>query len=209
MPHSFKADFVVYCVKPYILEEALKQTKHLLKKNTLILSIAAGKSIKEIKKVLGAGAAVVRAMPNLPMSVGEGVAGLYAEKNVTAKQRKICEEVFKNSGISFWVKAEKDITKVTAVSGSSPAYIYAMVDALETVCADYGFDKKTSADIAAKILTGCAKLLKESKLTPKELNKNIATPGGTTEAALKVLGKNKALYKLTKKAADAAKDRFK
>lgn len=209
LPQNFQADLIIYAVKPFIMEDVLKESKHLIKTDGFIISVAAGKTVKDFEKILKVKTAIVRAMPNLPVSVGQGVTGLYANKNIRPGQKKICEEIFKFSGINFWLKKETDINKIIGVAGSSPAYIYAFTIALENVCAAYGFNKKDSALIAKQILTGSAKLIEQTKLTPQQLNKNIATPGGTTQAALDVLAKNKALDKLVKSAADAAKNRFK
>jgi pyrroline-5-carboxylate reductase len=208
LPGYLKADLIIYAVKPAIMETALKDTKKFLKPGGFVISISAATKIKDIKKTLGARTAVIRVMPNLPMSCGAGVAGMYAGKNVTASQKKICGDIFKNSGLALWVKNETDIAKITAVAGSAPAYFYAAVTALESVARSYGFNGQTSAKIARQVFAGAVKLMESVGLTPRELNKNIATPGGTTEAALKRLTRSNMLYKLIKSAADAAKNRF-
>ncbi|MGB2579228.1 pyrroline-5-carboxylate reductase [Elusimicrobium simillimum] len=209
LPKNYQPDLIIYAVKPVIVDDVAKETKHLLKKGGLALSIAAGKTIADFHKTFGKTTAVVRAMPNLPISVGEGVTGLYAAKNVTAAQKKLCNELFKHSGLTLWLKTEAGINKIIAVAGSSTAYVYAFTIALEKAAVSYGFDSKLSAHIAGQVLRGAAALLKESGLTPGQLNKSIATPGGSTQAALDTLAKGNALDKLVKKAADAAKNRFK
>ncbi|ACC98933.1 Pyrroline-5-carboxylate reductase [Elusimicrobium minutum Pei191] len=208
LPSGYLADLIVYTVKPNILEDIIEESKPYLKEDGFVISIAAGKTIKTMQNILGTKTAVVRAMPNLPIAVGYGVTGMYASNQVSKKQKDFCDKIFNSSGISFWLKKEADINKVIGAAGSSPAYIYAVISSLEKVCLGYGFSKELSSKISKYLLLGCAKLMQQTGDSPEVLNKKIATPGGTTEAALNFLAKNKILDKLILKAAKKAETKF-
>ena len=124
-------------------------------------------------------------MPNLPASVGRGVTCLYANKNVNLKQKKITERLFKSVGNILWVNNEKYIDKITAVSGSGPAYYYYFIECLTKAGIKIGLNKKLSYILAKETAIGSISLLKKTGLDSTLLRKKIAVKGGTTEAGIK------------------------
>jgi pyrroline-5-carboxylate reductase len=140
-----------------------------------------------LKNFLGAKAAVVRAMPNTPAAVGRGMTVLFAAAGVTPAQADLCAELLTAVGEVRWIKNELLMDAVTAVSGSGPAYVFHLIEALTAAGVAAGLEATLAADLALATVTGSGELARLSSDSAATLRTNVTSPGGTTEAALKVL----------------------
>lgn len=186
-PQPSPSDVVVLAIKPQMLETAAPGLAPLFGANTLLISILAGKTSANLAARLPA-AAIVRAMPNTPAAIGRGVTGAYACETVSPAQRETAHLLLGGVGAVEWVGAENQIDAVTAISGSGPAYVFYLVEALAEAGAALGLPRDLALRLARKTVEGSGELLHRSPETPVEtLRKNVTSPGGTTQAALDVL----------------------
>ncbi|HBS30907.1 MAG TPA: pyrroline-5-carboxylate reductase [Parvularcula sp.] len=195
-------DVVVLAIKPQMLGEASRYAP--MAKSALVLSVLAGKSIASISAVLGT-KRVVRAMPNLPAMMGAGAAGLCSPPEISAEDRRVAQALMEAVGVALFVDDEAAIDAVTAISGSGPAYFFLMAEALEDAARSLGLSGETARALARQTLIGAGAVLEEDARGVAVLRRAVASPGGTTEAALGVLdGDGEKLRKLMKAAAQAA-----
>ncbi len=200
-------DALVLAVKPQAAADVLPHYAPLAR-DAVVISVMAGKSIAGVKKTLGGAGGIARAMPNLPAAIGKGVSGLYAPEAIDADGRKLVETLMAAAGETVWVETEQQIDIVTAVSGSGPAYYFLMTEALAEAGEALGLSQDAALKLARATLAGAGALLETEARDPAEMRRAVASPGGTTEAALKVLdGDDEALRKLMKAAATAAAKR--
>ena len=197
----------VVAIKPQILRSEAVRLKAFADAGALILSIAAGTSTQSFAKACGAKARIIRAMPNLPGSIGKGISALYATAKATAKDRTEAEALLAALGEVVWVKKETMIDTVTAVSGSGPAYVFLMVEALAAAAEREGLSRPLALKLARATIVGAGALLDSSDIPASELRRNVTSPGGTTEAALGVLMEREALSVLIALAVEAARKR--
>ncbi|MCB8821576.1 pyrroline-5-carboxylate reductase [Microvirga rosea] len=198
-------EVLVLAVKPQLLDDAAKDLNRLVGPQTLIVSILAGKTIGDLRKRLPAAHAVVRAMPNLPASIGRGATGAAASDDVSEAQRLVADNLLKSVGVVEWLPSEDLIDAVTALSGSGPAYVFHLVECLAEAGIAAGLPADLAQRLARATVTGAGELLFQSELSPETLRQNVTSPGGTTAAGLQVLmadpGGLKALMKSTVAAA--------
>ncbi|MBZ6078188.1 pyrroline-5-carboxylate reductase [Microvirga puerhi] len=203
-----KPEVLVLAVKPQMLDEAAKELDALVGPQTLIVSILAGKTIGDLRKRLPASRAVVRAMPNLPASIGRGATGAAASEGVSEPQRLVADSLLKSVGIVEWLPSEDLIDAVTAVSGSGPAYVFHLVECLAEAGIAAGLPEDLAQRLARATVTGAGELLFQSDLSPETLRQNVTSPGGTTAAGLQVLMANPGgLKALMRETVAAAKKR--
>lgn len=183
-----KADIIILAVKPQSMGLLLKQIKSVIK-NPLIISIAAGITVDFLKKYLGEKKKIVRTMPNTPALVGSGVTGVYCTENVTAKDKQLVEKILAALGEVVVVDKEDDIDKITALSGSGPAYVYYFMEALEEAGVFIGLSRDTARKLVSATFSGSAVLLKETKKSSVMLKEMVTSPAGTTIAGLYCLEK--------------------
>lgn len=196
-------DALVIAVKPQSSAEALPAFAAPAS-NALVISVMAGRSIAAIGASLGA-ARIVRAMPNLPAMLGRGVSGLYAPEVVAAKDRALAKRLMAAVGGVVWVDSESQIDAVTAISGSGPAYFFLMAEALAEAGRELGLSEAAATRLARLTLEGAGAVAAADVRDVASLRRAVTSPGGTTEAALRVLdGDDAALRTLMKKAAMAA-----
>jgi len=201
-------DVLVLAVKPQMLDEAAAPLNALLGPGTLIVSILAGKTIGNLRSRLPSAAAVVRAMPNLPASIGRGATGAAASPEVSEGQRLMAHALLSSNGIVEWLDSEDLIDAVTALSGSGPAYVFHLVECLAEAGAAAGLPPDLAQRLARATVTGAGELLFQSDLPPATLRQNVTSPGGTTAAALEVLmSEEQGLKALMREAVAAAKRR--
>lgn len=199
---------IVVAVKPQVMDEVFAGIAPLAGPGTVVMSIAAGKSIASFERSLKKGAAVVRAMPNLPASIGRGITGMVANAHVTAEQKDLCQKLLAAVGEVVWVDDETLIDAITAVSGSGPAYVFLLTEALAKAGEAAGLDARTALQLACATVSGSGELMRQSGSAPATLRQNVTSPGGTTAAALDVLmRKSGGLDELLKEAVLAAKKR--
>ena len=180
-------DVIFLAVKPQQMKETIKPLFKLNFKNIVFISIAAGLSISWFQNQINKSAKIVRAMPNLPASIGVGVTGYCQTNNLSDNDIKNANDLLCAFGKVIYLSSEKLIDVVTAISGSGPAYIFYLVEVLSKIGKENGLLEQDSKTLALETLIGSAKLLELSKMDPEILKKNVTSPGGTTEAGLKIL----------------------
>jgi pyrroline-5-carboxylate reductase len=181
------ATAIVVAVKPQSAPEALPPIGPYVGKTTLVLSIMAGRTIGFLERSLPRDAAIVRAMPNTPAAIGRGISVAVANRNVSARQRKQASDLLAAIGKVEWVGDEMLMDAVTALSGSGPAYLFLLAEAMTKAGIAAGLPADLAATLARETVTGSAELLHHSRLDPAALRQNVTSPGGTTAAALEVL----------------------
>jgi len=207
-PSAAPPDMLALAVKPQSLDQAAPGIAALAAENTLVLSIIAGKTIANLKARLPQTRAFVRAMPNTPAAIGRGVTCAFASAEVNADQRRWCERLLGAIGAFFWLKEESLIDAVTAISGSGPAYVFALTEALAAAAERLGLPRDLSMSLARGTVEGSAELMRrEGETSPATLRQNVTSPGGTTAAALAVLQGPGGLDDLMARATAAARAR--
>jgi pyrroline-5-carboxylate reductase len=197
---------ILLAVKPQLMDEVLPPLAKLAGPQTLLLSIAAGRRIASFEKYLPGGA-VVRAMPNTPASIGRGITAAVANRYVTPVQRALADDLLSAVGKVVWVDDEALLDAITAVSGSGPAYVFLLAECLAEAGRAAGLDARLAEELARATVSGSAALLEASDLSAAELRKNVTSPGGTTAAALEILGGEDGMQKLMTAAVAAATKR--
>jgi pyrroline-5-carboxylate reductase len=177
------AELVVLAVKPTTLPKVLDEIRDVLEPSQVLLSLAASMPLTVIEKLVGARTPVFRAMPNIPVVVGEGATAVSANVNCTAEQRSFVESVFRAVGVAVFVD-EEQMHAVTALSGSGPAYIYMVIEALIAGGVKMGLSREISTRLAEQTVLGAAKLVRETGLHPAILRDEVITPGGVTISAI-------------------------
>jgi pyrroline-5-carboxylate reductase len=205
-PDGMTAGIVFLAVKPQLMDTVLPSIKKLVGSDTVIVSIAAGKTLSYLETQLGA-AAMVRAMPNTPAMVGRGVTGAYANAAVSEEQRNQVHNLLKVSGPVEWVAGEGDIDAVTAVSGSGPAYVFYLVECMAEAGRKLGLPADLAMRLARETVAGAGELLHQSPEDASRLRQNVTSPGGTTAAALSVLMAPEGMQPLFDEAIAAARKR--
>ena len=184
------ANVIVLAVKPQVMRDALRPLAQTLTENTpLLISIAAGINVASLESWAGGNHAVVRVMPNTPALVSAGISALFANDRVTPAQKNLGESIMRAVGTAVWIGEESLMDTVTAVSGSGPAYFFYLMEALEQAAVEEGLDPKTARLLTLETAFGAARLALESSETPAMLRQRVTSPGGTTEAAIRVLDK--------------------
>jgi pyrroline-5-carboxylate reductase len=201
-----KAAVVVLAVKPQIAPEALAAVVPLLDGKTVVISIMAGRRIAFLEQLLPK-TAIVRAMPNTPAAVGRGITVCCRNARVSATQRALAHRLLAGTGAVEWIADEELMDAVTAVSGSGPAYVFFLAEALAHAGATAGLPRGLAATLAQATVTGAGELLHRSQIDAAALRANVTSPGGTTAAALEVLMGVDGLKELLTKAVLAATKR--
>ncbi len=176
-----QADIVILAVKPQAMQTVCRSITQL-QHRPLFISIAAGLRETDINRWLGGGLPMVRCMPNTPALVAQGAAGLYANEQVSEKQKQQAESILQSTGITVWVNTEDQLDAVTAISGSGPAYFFLFIEALEKAAIQLGLDDDTAARLARQTALGAATMATDKDVV--ELRQQVTSPGGTTEQAI-------------------------
>ncbi|MFA9439995.1 pyrroline-5-carboxylate reductase [Uliginosibacterium sp. sgz301328] len=182
-------DVLVLAVKPQQMQAALVPLAGRMSRQTVV-SIAAGTLLASVSKWLGGHTRIVRAMPNTPALIGQGVTGLFADPSVSADERAAVERIIGAVGTSVWVDAESLIDVVTAVSGSGPAYVFYFIEALQAAGEAQGLPAETARTLALRTFTGASALAAQSTEPCSVLRERVTSKGGTTEAALRSMGQD-------------------
>ncbi len=200
------SDYIFLCVKPQQMDNVLKEVSGAVNAAQCLVSIAAGVTTEGIQKGLGAKSSprVVRVMPNTPAMVGSGMSAVTGGKGAKPEDLEFCKSFFEAVG-EVEILEEKYFDAVTAVSGSGPAYLFYLAEALQQAAADAGLPRKAAEKLARVTLQGAAKLL-DDKTSPAELRRRVTSPGGTTEAAIRHL-ENQNWQKIFIDAVHKAKER--
>ncbi|MBI3593840.1 MAG: pyrroline-5-carboxylate reductase [Nitrospirae bacterium] len=180
--------WVILAVKPQILPALLTEIRDALLPGSVIISIAAGVTIVKMQSLLNAGQKIVRAMPNTPALIKKGMTALSYSKEISAQEKALIRRIFNRIGKTCVVN-EDQMNAVTALSGSGPAYLFAFVEALVAGGVELGLSEKSAMQMATQTIFGSVKLLIKTGLSPREQIQKVASPGGTTVAALAMLEK--------------------
>jgi len=187
-----KCNTIILAVKPNILPNVLENvSSRLLNKKCLIISIAAGVTIKDLESYFNPDQRIIRAMPNTPASIQSGVTGLC--RNIMADNEDdtaAAENIFNSVGSTCWIK-ESSMDLYTALIGSGPAYIFYLLESLLDASKDLHLENEITKNILIDMFIGSAKLAKESKDTPEILRKKVTSPGGVTQRAIEIFDENK------------------
>jgi pyrroline-5-carboxylate reductase len=186
VPAAFAPAAVVLAVKPQSAAEALPAYARFAGR-AVFLSIMAGRTIRGMQNLLGDRAAIVRAMPNTPAAVRQGVSVACPGTGVTAAQRELCHRLLEAIGAVAWVEDEGLLDPVTAVSGSGPAYVFLLAELMEQAAIEQGIPPDLARLLARRTVAGSGALLTASPDDAAALRKAVTSPGGTTEQALQVL----------------------
>lgn len=182
-----EADVLFFAVKPIFLPEVMEEIQKVLRQETLIISIVAGKSIAFMEEGLGGNARkIVRCMPNTPALVGEGCTGVCANANVTDKELERALALLGSFGVAQQVP-ERLMDAVVGVSGSAPAYVFLFIEAMADAAVAAGMPRNQAYTFAAQTVLGSARMVLETGRHPGELKDMVCSPGGTTIEAVKVL----------------------
>jgi pyrroline-5-carboxylate reductase len=207
-PHIESCDVLVMAVKPQQFKEAASELALVLKSlanKPLCLSVAAGIKTADMAKWLGH-QRIIRAMPNTPALISEGMTGLFADSNISAADQSLASSICEAVGKIVWVSSEKQMDDITAVSGSGPAYVFAFLESLEKAAIAQGLSQEQARLLAIQTLQGAAKLAAQSSESPATLRERVTSKGGTTYAALTVL-EQESWANIMMKAVAAASDR--
>jgi pyrroline-5-carboxylate reductase len=188
LPSDMPAPAVLLvAVKPQIMEQVFPPLVARVGKDTVVLSIAAGRTIKSFEAHLKPGTAVVRSIPNTPAAIARGITVCCPNKFVSPAQRQLCHELLSAVGDVGWVEDESLIDVATAVSGSGPAYVFLLAECLAEAGRKAGLDAALARQLADATVAGSGELLRRSGLDPATLRQNVTSPNGTTHAALQLL----------------------
>jgi pyrroline-5-carboxylate reductase len=196
-------DAIVVAVKPQIAGEALPRLTPMIGPSTVVVSIMAGRTLRSISSALKSPSALVRAMPNTPAAIGRGITVAVAQNADTA-QRNLAHRLLSATGTVEWVDDEALMDAVTAVSGSGPAYVFLLAEALAEAGVAVGLPPSLAAKLARETVAGSGELLHRETRDAATLRENVTSPGGTTAAALEVLMGQDGLQALMKTAVAAA-----
>ena len=202
-------EIVVLAVKPQSMDSVLPDLKRFADKGAVFLSIAAGKTLGYFAGHLGKSAKIVRSMPNTPAAVRQGITVATAAAGVSAAEKKRCHELLEAVGQVLWVDDEALMDPVTALSGSGPAYVFLLVEAMAAAGAKLGLTPEMAMQLARATVAGSGELLKQSSDSASQLRINVTSPGGTTAEALSVLMAADGIQPVFDKALAAASRRSK
>ncbi|MFH1806924.1 MAG: pyrroline-5-carboxylate reductase [Pseudomonadota bacterium] len=187
LPEDFIPQVILFAVKPQILPDIIAAYKPLVRAETVFLSVAAGRTSAFFTRHLGDTARIVRAMPNTPAAVSRGMTVMFPTDIVSMAQRDMCESLLTSVGMVSWITDESLMDAVTALSGSGPAYIFHLVEAMAKAGEAAGLPAGQAMILARQTVVGAGFLLDDSDETAATLRENVTSPGGTTAAALGVL----------------------
>jgi pyrroline-5-carboxylate reductase len=205
-PEPGPADIVVLAIKPQSFAAAAPDMRRFVGPSTLVLSVMAGVTLSAISREMGADRAI-RAMPNTPGRIGQGVTAYVASSACSAEDRQLVEQVLQPLGAVEPLASERLMDVVTAVSGSGPAYVFLLAEVLAAAAEQEGLDKDVAMRLASRTVAGAGALMLQTGESPATLRKQVTSPGGTTEAALDVLGAADGMPALLRRAVSAAAQR--
>lgn len=179
------ADTLVLAIKPQVMQSVLEPLQPALaQRRPLVISIAAGIDLATLERWCGDELPIVRCMPNTPALVQCGATGLYANGVVDAEQKQQAQSILEAVGSAIWLQDEASLDAVTAVSGSGPAYFFAVMEAMEEAGIALGLSPEEAEQLTLKTALGAARMASESEHHASELRRRVTSPGGTTERAL-------------------------
>ncbi|MSO71625.1 MAG: pyrroline-5-carboxylate reductase [Alphaproteobacteria bacterium] len=204
LPPGFAPATIVLAIKPQAMDAGLPPLTPFMRGAPLVLSIAAGRPVAYLEARLGTQPGIVRAMPNTPAAIGRGISVLFAGRRANAAQRAEAEELMRAVGETAWIEDEVLMDAVTALSGSGPAYVFLLVEAMTDAGIAAGLDPALAQRLARATVAGSGAMLDRLPQDPATLRADVTSPGGTTAAALAVLMAADGLGALLRRAVTAA-----
>jgi pyrroline-5-carboxylate reductase len=180
------AEIVVLSMKPKDAAAAIQDIREYLTQEMLVVSVLAGVSMSTIETLARLPIAVVRAMPNTSAAVGKSATAVAVNERVTSEQIELMKDLFGTVGLTTFVE-EEQLDAVTGLSGSGPAYIYYLIEAMEKSAVEVGLNRDMASELIVQTLIGAAEMVKNSTKSSEQLRRDVTSPGGTTEAGVKVL----------------------
>ena len=197
----------VFAVKPQVIKTVCQQLSSLAQTNKpLIISIAAGITSQQLNLWLGGNMPVVRIMPNTPALLGAGASGLFANAHVGTQQKQHAQDLMQATGITVWIESENLMDVVTAVSGSGPAYVFLLAEAMQAAGVAQGLSPDASLALTNQTLLGASRMLSETTEAADVLRQRVTSPGGTTQAAIESF-ETQGFRRIVSSAIDAATQR--
>jgi pyrroline-5-carboxylate reductase len=187
LPADLRPRALVFAVKPQAMASVLPTYRSLVRRGGVVLSIAAGTTIARFEAAFGEHAPIVRAMPNTPAAIGQGVTALFANIQVSEAQRQLCLALMAAVGAVHWIEDEEQMHAITAMSGGGPAYVFLLIETLARAGVAAGLPKQLAWPLARTTVAGSGALAASSEEPVEALRQNVTSPGGTTQAALAVL----------------------
>jgi pyrroline-5-carboxylate reductase len=207
LPTDLSPRALVFAVKPQAMAAVLPAYDELARTGAVVLSIAAGTAIARFEAAFGARTPVVRAMPNTPAAIGQGVTALCANSHASTAQRELCGQLMAAVGQVLWIEDEEHMHAITAMSGSGPAYVFYLIEVLAKAAIGNGLPEALAWPMARATVAGSAALAASSEETVETLRRQVTSPGGTTQAALEVLMAPDGMQLLFERAVSAATQR--
>jgi len=200
------ADVVVFAVKPQVFSEVAPGARRFIGPKTLVLSVMAGVTMGSLSRTLETDR-IIRAMPNIPGSIGHGVTAFVAASACDGADRRLAAQLLEPLGVVESIPSERLMDVVTAVSGSGPAYVFLLAEVLAAAAEAEGLDRETANRLARQTVAGAGALMLETGESASTLRKQVTSPGGTTQAALDVLQGADGLGPVMRRAVAAATQR--
>lgn len=204
LPPDLDPEVIVFAIKPQQMAAVAPHYRRFARPRTVFLSIAAGTPIRFFQDTLGADAAIVRAMPNTPAAIGQGITVICPNDRTTPAQARLAQSLLQAVGEVLTVDDEALIDPVTAVSGSGPAYVFLLIEAMADAGVAAGLPRDLASRLALVTVAGAGQLALKSDQPPATLRENVTSPGGTTFAALRVLMAKGGMSELLTEAVAAA-----
>jgi pyrroline-5-carboxylate reductase len=201
------ADAIIVAVKPQVAAEVVPELASLVGPRTVVVSIMAGRPLAFLESTLPPATAIVRTMPNTPAAIGRGITVAVGNKHVTPDQKELADQLLAATGAVEWITDERHMDAVTAVSGSGPAYVFLLAEALTHAGVAAGLPEALAEKLARLTVAGSGELLNTMPEDAAILRQNVTSPGGTTAAALAVLMAADGLEPLMTRAVAAATKR--
>jgi pyrroline-5-carboxylate reductase len=201
------ADAIIVAVKPQVAAEILPELARLAGPRTVLVSIMAGRPLAFLESAFPPATAVVRTMPNTPAAIGRGITVAVGNRHLTPAQKELADRLLAATGAVEWITDERHMDAVTAVSGSGPAYVFLLTEALARAGVAAGLPEALAEKLARLTVAGSGELLNTTPEDAATLRQNVTSPGGTTAAALAVLMANDGLEPLMMRAVAAATTR--
>jgi pyrroline-5-carboxylate reductase len=187
LPADLAPRALVFAVKPQAMASVLPAYRSLVERGAVVLSIAAGTAIARFEAAFGERTPIVRAMPNTPAAIGQGVTALFANVHVSPSQKQLCSALMAAVGAVHWIDDEEQMHAITAMSGGGPAYVFLLIETLAKAGVAAGLPEHLAWPLARATVAGSGALAARSEEPVEVLRQNVTSPGGTTQAALAVL----------------------
>jgi pyrroline-5-carboxylate reductase len=207
LPTELVPRAIVFAIKPQAMAAVMPAYEALARSGAVVLSIAAGTVIARFEAAFGEGTPVVRAMPNTPASIGQGVTALVANRHVSPAQKELCSALMAAVGRVYWIADEELMHAITAMSGGGPAYLFLLIESLARAGIASGLPAELAWPLARGTVAGSGALAAQSDEPVEVLRRNVTSPGGTTAAALAVLMAEDGIQPLFERAIAAATQR--